>query len=83
MSVSTYLHIKTFHHFFVVGKVDCVTISSDKHKPCIFPFVWKGKDRNECVKQQSSGKYWCATELKNNGEYKKWGHCGDSCPNEE
>ena len=66
--------------FFVVGKVECVTTSSDKHKPCIFPFVWKGKDRNKCVKQASTGKHWCATELKNNGEYKKFGHCGDSCP---
>ena len=61
--------------------MDCVTISSDKYKPCIFPFVRKGKERNACVKQGS--RHWCATELKSNGEYKKFGHCSDSCPKEE
>ena len=64
--------------FFFLGKVDCATISSDKNKPCIFPFVRKGEDQYECVKSGSS--HWCATELKSNGEYKKWGHCSDSCP---
>ena len=65
-----------------LGKVDCVTTSSDKHKPCVFPVLWKGEYHNQCVLQGSTGKTWCATELKDSGKYKKWGHCGDSCPRE-
>ena len=72
-----YWQIKTLKPLNI-GKVDCVTISSDEHKPCVFPFVWKGENQYECVK--SGSKRWCATELKDNGEYEKWGHCGDSCP---
>ena len=60
--------------------MDCVTISSDKYKPCVFPVLWKGEYRNECI--ASGSKWWCATELKDDGEYEKWGHCGDSCPRE-
>ena len=60
--------------------MDCVTISGDKHKPCVFPVLWKGEYRYECIEQGS--KTWCATELKDSGKHKKWGHCGDSCPRE-
>ena len=82
-----YIHEKAsalqkLHYLYVLGKVDCVTVSSDKHKPCVFPVLWKGEYYDKCIKQESSGKYWCATELKANGKYKKWGHCGDSCPRE-
>ena len=63
--------------------MDCVTVSSDKHKPCVFPVLWKGEYHDKCVKQGSTGKTWCATELKDSDEYKRWGHCGDSCPKEE
>ena len=66
----------------LLGKVDCVTISSDKHKPCVFPVLWKGEYWYECIEQGSTGKHWCATELKSTGEYQKFGHCGDSCPRE-
>ena len=72
----TLLSFKTY----VSGKVDCVTISSDKYKPCVFPVLWKGEYRNECI--ASGSKWWCATELKDDGQYQKFGHCGDSCPRE-
>ena len=62
--------------------MDCVTTSSDKHKPCVFPVLWKGEYRYECIEQASTGKHWCATELKASGKHKKWGHCCDSCPRE-
>ena len=71
---------QNFKYFYVLGKVDCVTISSDEHKPCVFPVLWKGEYRNECI--ASGSKWWCATELKDDGTYKKFGHCGDSCPRE-
>ena len=70
---------KLFKH---LGKVDCVTTSSDKHKPCVFPVLWKGEYRYECIEQASTGKHWCATELKTSGAYAKFGHCCDSCPRE-
>ena len=88
-SVNDYNHIHKHIHFknfnpdlYILGKVDCVTTSSDKHKPCVFPVLWKGEYHNQCVLQGSTGKTWCATELKDSGKYKKWGHCGDSCPRE-
>ena len=65
-----------------LGKVDCVTVSGDKHKPCVFPVLWKGEYRDECIEQGSTGKHWCATELKSTGAYSKFGHCSDSCPRE-
>ena len=66
----------------LLGKVDCVTVSGDKHKPCVFPVLWKSEYCNECIEQRSTGKHWCATELKSTGAYSKFGHCGDSCPRE-
>ena len=66
----------------LLGKVDCVTVSGDKHKPCVFPVLWKGEYRDECIEQGSTGKHWCATELKSTGAYSKFGHCSDSCPRE-
>ena len=75
-----YLHFKIFN---ISGKVDCVTVSSDKHKPCVFPVLWKGEYHDKCILQSSTGKHWCATELKSSGKWKRFGHCGDSCPKEE
>ena len=75
-----YLNFKTFN---ISGEVDCVTVSSDKHKPCVFPVLWKGEYHDKCILQSSTGKHWCATELKNSGKWKKFGHCCDSCPKEE
>ena len=80
MTIITYLQKLQYLH--ILGKVDCVTTSSDKHKPCVFPVLWKGEYHDQCVLQGSTGKTWCATELKDSGKYKKWGHCGDSCPRE-
>ena len=56
----------------------CVT--DDNNKPCVFPFKYQGKEHNSCI--VSSKNFWCATEVKSNGYYKKWANCGEKCPKE-
>ena len=41
-------------------------------------FKFRGKSQNMCLPYY--GKYWCATELRKNGQYKKWGYCSEACP---
>ena len=73
-SISRVLYI-----FEASGDSDCLTISGpSKNKPCIFPFKYQGEEQNSCIK--SGTKFWCATELKSNGYFKKWGNCGENCP---
>ena len=70
------LGLEYFKTYFL-NQIDskCVVISgSQKGKPCVFKgFKVRGKSQNTCVPY--SGKYWCATELRKNGKYKKWGYC--------
>ena len=42
---------------------------------CIFPFKYKGKEYNECVKGNTGD--WCATSLTNRKTTKTWGYCID------
>merc|ERR1711970_199083 len=64
---------------------DCVlpfkTVCTTGKGPCIFPFLYKGKEYNECTLYQASGgKAWCATSLKANGNMHQWSACDmDSC----
>ena len=43
---------------------------------CIFPFNYKGKEVNECIKGLKG--YWCATKLKSTKEMDKFGYCNMS-----
>ena len=67
---------------YFLNQIDskCVVISgSQKGKPCVFKgFKFQGKSQNMCLPYY--GKYWCATELRKNGQYKKWGYCSEACP---
>ena len=67
---------------YFLNQIDskCVVISgSEKGKPCVFKgFKVRGKSQNMCLPHW--GKYWCATELRKNGQYKKWGWCSEACP---
>ena len=51
-----------------------------KDGPCIFPFIYNGISRNQCG---DYGNYdegdWCATEVKTDGEVKKYGLCTCGC----
>ena len=40
---------------------------------CIFPFKYKGKVQNGCVKGKTGD--WCPTEVKDNKTVRKWGYC--------
>jgi len=47
-------------------------------KPCVFPFIHKGKEYNECTSDNDlDGKKWCSTDVDSNGNHKKnqWGYC--------
>ena len=72
-----FLKSESYSYFCVCTFLDeCKTT---KNLPCIFPMTYKGESVSMCIK--SGSKYWCGTELKANGEYKKWGWCNDDCPN--
>ena len=62
----------------------CLTLSShgpNREKPCQFPFKYKGKEYSTCTKKDWSS-FWCATELKLDGSYRKFGYCNENCPKE-
>ena len=55
-------------------------ISSGNEKPCVFPFIYKGKAHNICTDQDDpDGLSWCSTETDENGVHVGqkglWGHC--------
>merc|ERR1712179_680058 len=53
-------------------KTACTTAKG----PCKFPFLYKGKEYNNCTLYQSSGnRPWCATALKADGNMQKWANC--------
>merc|ERR1712142_155031 len=53
-------------------KTACTTAKG----PCKFPFLYKGKEYNNCTLYQSSGgRPWCATALKADGNMQQWSNC--------
>jgi len=57
------------------------TVCTTGKGPCIFPFLYKGKEYNECTLYHANGgKAWCATSLKADGNMHQWSNCYmDSC----
>ena len=62
-----------------------------KKFPCIFPFIYKGKQHDECVDGMNGGS-WCPTNIQphdnvdyldseshNNDQGGDWGYCEKSC----
>lgn len=48
---------------------------NDNNAPCVFPFIYHGKEFNECTKIGCKhDKVWCAT-TSNYDRDRKWGHC--------
>ena len=43
---------------------------------CIFPFKYKRKEVNECLKGERGN--WCPTSLKQNGSYETYGYCPET-----
>ena len=66
--------------------IECKTLkvkeSPRKGMPCIFPFEYEGKKYEKCTKVQSE-KFWCATDVDEDGKYidgsKSWGYCENNC----
>ena len=57
----------------------------DMFKYCQFPFKHKGRQYSTCALEQSSGRYWCATEVNPmTGEMVQGrrGYCDPNCPKE-
>ena len=52
--------------------------------PCVFPFIYKGKEYNECTFQKGDVKAWCSTKVDGNGKHvggqRQWGYCEKECP---
>ena len=65
---------------------ECMTISgSVPDAKCVFPFIFRGETYTTCLQAQKGkqkGKYICAVEVDDNGNFKKGrgGICGPSCP---
>ena len=57
----------------------CKTVDE---KPCIFPFMHRGKEVNNCISGIRRRQPWCPTEVDSNGVPVpgKWGTCDDQCP---
>ena len=68
---------------------DCLTNTTNspiKGKPCIFPWVYDGKDFNACANPNFDlNGSWCPTDLNNVDllSPKNFGYCNDNCPTEE
>ena len=61
----------------------CVTISGSKsNEPCMFPFIFKGQQFNNCITGSKRTNPWCATQVDAFGNYIRghWGYCGVNCP---
>ena len=65
---------------------ECTTVSGGPQEgvPCILPFGFKGKVRNECILEKGEDKPWCSTKVNKRGAHiggqKQWGYCGPQCP---
>ena len=65
----------------------CLTTddSPSKNIPCVLPFKFQGKLRNECITETDpNDRYWCSTKVNENLEHAdgigNWGYCSESCP---
>ena len=49
----------------------------------MFPFIFKGKEHNECIYEKGENTPWCSTKVDANGKHvngqKQWGYCGEGC----
>ena len=45
---------------------------------CIFPFIYDGVSYNECTTEGEGG-LWCATEVYDDGNWKAWKICDETC----
>ena len=72
--------------------VVCVIEQNSKlHKPCQFPFIFKGRLFEKCTNYtDKEGKRWCSTNVNSDGNHitnmRYWGYCNatdTSCITEE
>ena len=71
---------------FVSSLDGCRTTSDGPqvNTACVFPFIYKGKEHNECTFQKGDENPWCSTKVDGDGKHvggqKQWGYCGKQCP---
>ena len=68
------------HYEYYDGSI-CKTLSGSKpNQECKFPFTFRGIEHNTCISGSKRRQPWCATDLDENGAYKKgmWGYCDTS-----
>ena len=72
--------------WFVFSLDGCRTTSDGPqvNTACVFPFIYKGKEHNECTFQKGDENPWCSTKVDGDGKHvggqKQWGYCGKQCP---
>ena len=60
----------------------CYTIDGNEpNKPCVFPFILRGKYLTTCISGHRRQRQWCSTEV---DEYDfhvpgQWGYCSEHC----
>ena len=51
----------------------------ESDKPCIFLFLYNGKEFNECTSYGYESQFWCGTTYSVK-EFARWGMCFGPCP---
>merc|ERR1712110_238583 len=65
-----------------IDDIVCRTIGGPRpDNPCVFPFIFQGENRTECIEGRLRPKPWCATKVDESNNYipQEWGICGESC----
>ena len=53
--------------------------------PCVFPFMFKGKEVTKCISSRRRPRPWCPTQIDSSTRVPvrdQWGYCDDQCPTE-
>ena len=68
---------------------DCITVQNQcktvNEIPCVFPFMFRRKERTKCISTPRRTQPWCPTQINNTTRLPvrdQWGYCNDECPKE-
>ena len=68
---------------------DCITMQNQcktvDGAPCVFPFMFRGKEVANCISTPKRIRPWCPTQIDSSIGVPvrgQWGYCDDQCPTE-
>ena len=77
------------HHSVEEKNNNCKTTARDA-KPCVFPFIFQGREYNPCTEASRynenstaiNGMAWCSTKVDKTRKFinEEWGYCEYPCP---